>query len=434
MASAVAGAWTLPAIVSAHPVEPGVPLHGVWTAWTFEPLALMLLAATAATYAVGVARVWRVAGTGRGVRGSEVAAFAAGWLVMAVALIGPVDAVSDQLFSAHMLQHELLMLVAAPLIAVGAPAFGYLWALPRSARRRAGAWLAPRGAVRTMFKWLTLPAAAWLLHAAAICVWHVPKLFDLAVRNEAVHAAQHASFFGTALLFWWGLVRGRYGRLDYGAAVVYVFTTAVYTGALGALLTISPRPLYAAYATSTAPWGLTALEDQQIGGLVMWVPAGVIYTAVGLFLFAGWLRDSERRADLIFHRPAARATGRTLRRILPLLPLVVLTLPSCGGDVYRAAAAMTGGDPQQGSRALSRYGCVTCHTIPGIREARGQVGPPLTEIAARVYLAGHLPNTPDNMVRWIQHPREVEPHTAMPDAGVTDTDARHIAAYLYTLR
>jgi cytochrome c len=95
---------------------------------------------------------------------------------------------------------------------------------------------------------------------------------------------------------------------------------------------------------------------------------------------------------------------------------------------------MTGGDPALGRAAIARYGCDTCHTIPGVRTARGLVGPPLTSMASRVYLAGRLPNTPENMQTWIQRPHGVDPDTAMPETGVTQADARNIAAYLYTLR
>src|SRR5207237_211624 len=135
--------------------------------------------------------------------------------------------------------------------------------------------------------------------------------------------------------------------------------------------------------------------------------------------FAAWLRESERRA---------RFTA-----VVPLVSLAcVVSLQSwaCSGDAYRAAAAMTGGDPARGAQAITKYGCDTCHTIPGVRTARGLVGPPLTGVAARVYLAGHLPNTPDNMQRWIRYPREAEAQTAMPDVGVTESDGRDIAAYL----
>jgi cytochrome c2 len=107
---------------------------------------------------------------------------------------------------------------------------------------------------------------------------------------------------------------------------------------------------------------------------------------------------------------------------------------ACRSDAGREAAQLTGGDPRRGVDAISRYGCAACHTIPGIRRADGQVGPPLDRIAGRYYLAGRLQNTPGNMVRWIQHPQQVEKGTAMPEMGVTDADARDIAAYLYTLR
>lgn len=103
-------------------------------------------------------------------------------------------------------------------------------------------------------------------------------------------------------------------------------------------------------------------------------------------------------------------------------------------NVKREAAQLTGGDPDRGVQLIGRYGCAACHTIPGVRGANAAVGPPLTRVANRTYLAGQIQNTPANMMRWIQHPREVERGTAMPEMGVTDSDARDIAAYLYTLR
>jgi len=107
---------------------------------------------------------------------------------------------------------------------------------------------------------------------------------------------------------------------------------------------------------------------------------------------------------------------------------------ACRAEIYRAAAQATGGDPDRGAVAIHKYGCDSCHTIPGIRGALAHVGPPLTEIGVRKYVAGQLSNTPDNLQTWIRHPRRVEPHTAMPDTGVTEIDGRDIAAYLYTLR
>lgn len=111
-----------------------------------------------------------------------------------------------------------------------------------------------------------------------------------------------------------------------------------------------------------------------------------------------------------------------------------LLAAGCGGrDAQAAAAAVTGGDPERGRVALVRYGCAACHIIPGVPGARGLVGPPLTHMASRTYVR-HLPNTPENLIRWIRHPKEVHDHTPMPDTGVTERDGRDIAAYLYTLR
>lgn len=113
----------------------------------------------------------------------------------------------------------------------------------------------------------------------------------------------------------------------------------------------------------------------------------------------------------------------------------LLALASCQqAELERKAEAMTGGSARRGVEAINRYGCASCHTIPGVPGATALVGPNLQQVASRMYLAGVLPNTPDNMIRWIQHPRDVDPLTAMPNLNVTDDDARDIASYLYTLK
>jgi cytochrome c len=131
----------------------------------------------------------------------------------------------------------------------------------------------------------------------------------------------------------------------------------------------------------------------------------------------------------------ARAAARVIAP-LALAGLVALA-NACGGTSEadaREAAAITGGDPSRGPDLLRKYGCQSCHTIPGVVGANGLVGPPLAGIASRSYIAGVLPNAPDNMLRWIRDPKGVDAKTAMPNTGVTPSDARHIAAYLYTLK
>jgi putative membrane protein len=191
-----------------------------------------------------------------------------------------------------MVQHELLMIVAAPLIAISAPLIALLWALPPALRRR-GLNAVRRPPITVLWAALTAPASVFVLHAVALWIWHLPALYDYALEHEAVHIVQHFCFFGTASLFWWGIANGRYRRAGYGMAVVYVFLTALHGGVLGALLTFSPRVWYAPYLTSHRS-GLTPLEDQQLAGLLMWVPTGIILAGGGLALFAAWLRESDR--------------------------------------------------------------------------------------------------------------------------------------------
>ncbi|MBS1818207.1 MAG: cytochrome c oxidase assembly protein [Acidobacteria bacterium] len=404
-----------------HPAERAAHGHAAAHAWTIEPGVVLPLVVMLSLYLVGVWRLWRGGRSGTGVRVWQVAAFVSGCIAVMLALVSPIAAMSAELSSAHMVQHELLIVVAAPLLVVGTPLVPLMMALSQPMRVRLVRLLhAPP--VRRTWHVLTVPVTVWLLHALALWTWHVPVLYEAALANDVIHAAEHACFFVTALLFWWGIAGGRYGRARYGAAVVYVFATALHSGLLGAALTLSPTVWYDAYASTTTAWGLTALEDQQAAGLIMWVPAGLVFTGVGLAFFAAWLRASERRSRFV------RAGA------VPVLLLLVGLSWGCGPDVRAEASAMTGGDPDRGRQAIDRYGCGTCHVIAGVATARGLVGPPLTGVASRVYLAGHLPNEPDTMVDWIQHPHAHDPKTVMPETGITAQDARDVAAYLYTLR
>jgi putative membrane protein len=180
-----------------------------------------------------------------------------------------------------MLQHELLMMVAAPLLVLGRPLAAWTWALrPDWRRRMAGVirwrWLA--------FAWsaLTRPVCAWALHAVALWAWHIPPFFEAALHNEGLHILQHASFFVTALLFWWAVLGSDARSKTSAFAMVYLFTTMMHTSALGALLSLAPTPWYAPYVPLTAALGLDPVDDQQLGGLIMWVPAALAYVVAAL--------------------------------------------------------------------------------------------------------------------------------------------------------
>lgn len=272
----------LPGVASAH--APGAEAAPHAWPWNTEPWLLALMAASALFYARGAWRLWAQAGWGRGIAPRAVASFACGWLALLVALVSPLDALGGLLFSVHMVQHELLMVVAAPLLVLGRPLAAWTWAFDASGRRRIARAVSARWLAATWSS-LTEPAMAWSLHALALWLWHVPVLFDAAIRHEGWHVLQHGSFLASALLFWW-TVLGTDPRATRGAGwtVLSLFTTMVHTALLGALLSLSPTPWYAAYASSTAALGLAALEDQQLGGLIMWVPTGLAYLIAALAL------------------------------------------------------------------------------------------------------------------------------------------------------
>jgi len=405
-----------------------------WSVWTWDAWTVALLGLSALLYARGLAALWRESGVGHGVRRWEAASFAAGWIVLALALVSPLHSVGELLFSVHMTQHEVLMLVAAPLLALSRPLLAFLWGMPLAWRRTVGR-AARRAPVQRSWRGVTNPLVAWCVHAVALWIWHVPALFQATLHSDLAHALQHASFLLSALLFWWALIHRGPGWMGYGAAVLYVFTTSLHGGLLGALLTLAPHPWYPAYARTAPEFGLTALEDQQLGGLIMWIPAATVYLVAALALLAGWLREAElahgrrREPSSPERRGRAGAAG-----IVATLALLLLACGSTGCDGGTARTAHAAGDPERGRAALRTYGCASCHTIPGVRGADGLVGPPLGGVTRRMYLAGAINNTEENLLRWIQDPRSIEPHTIMPDTGVTDADARDIVAYLRTAR
>ncbi len=266
----------------------------VWTMWEFDPLIVAILLTSAAVYTLGLRNLWRSAGVGHGITKVEAAYYALGWLSLAVALVSPVHVLGELLFSMHMTQHEILMLVSAPLIVLGRPFVAAAWAVPQRSRKTAGAAIRSR-AVNGTWSFVSNAAVAWIIHAIALWVWHVPAMFQATLRSDLVHTLQHASFFGTALLFWWAILFGKRGLQSYGAGILYLFTTMVQSGLLGIFLTLTSRVWYPAYSTTTELFDLSPIEDQQIGGLIMWIPAGLVYMFAALVMFSGWLRESEKR-------------------------------------------------------------------------------------------------------------------------------------------
>lgn len=266
--------------------------------WSFEPGVILGLSVITIGYCLGVQRLWRSAGTGRGISWPALSYFVSGTLVLILALVSPLDAIADSLQSAHMVQHMLLIVIAPPLLLLGEPLLAFAWMLPRGRR----VFLARRWmrlpALRRGAGLLSAPGVALALHATTVAFWHLPVPYDAAVRNESVHALEHLSFLGTALLFWWVvLAPPALRKLPRALDAPYVIAMSLVGGALGAVLTLATAPLYSAYLTSASLWGLTPLEDQQLAGLIMWIPGGFAYLLAAAAFFFKWLNDREARAD-----------------------------------------------------------------------------------------------------------------------------------------
>lgn len=281
--------WVAPliALAAAGPAAAHVGPPAAVPGWTFDPFVVLPLLVSGGLYLTGTALLWARVGAGRGIRPGQVLAYAAGMLGLAMALTSPLHWLGEQLFTAHMIEHEIVMAVAAPLLALARPLGAFAWALPVGARRRL-AQLARVGPLQSAWSLLTRPSVATVLHGAAIWIWHLPALLDSTVENVALHRLQHLSFLLSALLFWWALVR----RADPGAAVFHLFATMIHTGVLGALITLTPRVLYPVQTAGAALCGLSPLEDQQLAGLIMWVPAGTVYAGAALAFVAAWIRRS----------------------------------------------------------------------------------------------------------------------------------------------
>ena len=218
---------------------------------------------------------------------------------MAVAMVSPLDALSGALASAHMVQHVLLLLVAAPLLALSAPSSTLLRGSPLVVRRASGRWRRRFRLTQSNLRILRHPGAVWLLHVGTLWFWHAAVPYDAALDSEWIHIVEHASFLVTALLFWRVIMGARGAAVSHGFGFLLVFATAMQSVFLSLLLTFAEAPWYSGYATTTTPWGLDRLADQQLAGVIMWIPGGVVYLAAGLSLLIGWVRATEREEVMV---------------------------------------------------------------------------------------------------------------------------------------
>jgi putative membrane protein len=253
----------------------------VLTQWSWDPSIIIGIGLISLGYAYAVGPLRRRRGeppVGRG----RIALFVTAQAVLALALMSPLDGLGDEyLFSAHMVQHLLLASLWPPLVLMSLPG-----------------WL-----VAPVFRWgptaglagfLTLPAMAIILFNVNIYLWHIPALYDLTLTNEAVHILEHLTFMAFGLINWWPILSPlKEQRLSYPLQVLYLFGDGMFMMVLGIVFTFSPIVFYSPYLSAPRLWGISALTDQQLGGLIMWYPGNIPYAVSLIAAFYKWFEGSE---------------------------------------------------------------------------------------------------------------------------------------------
>ncbi|MDI5928472.1 cytochrome c oxidase assembly protein [Rhizobium leguminosarum] len=278
-------ALTMAAPALAH----GDDVHTSGLSWTFDPWIVLPIAVISLLYVSGRIKISRRARRPGQMRWQDLF-LCGGLLTLAGALISPLHWLGEHLFTFHMIEHEIVMAFSAPLVVLARPVGLLLWGMPKRARRGVGtAMRAPF--IRLSWDWCTGATSATVIHGVAIWGWHLPLLFDAAVSNTVIHRLQHLSFFATAVLFWWAVL----WKSDRGTAAWHLFVTMLHTSILGALMALAPHVLYIVQTQTAFAWGLTPLEDQQLAGMIMWVPAGTVYAMAAVTTLALWIRGSSER-------------------------------------------------------------------------------------------------------------------------------------------
>ncbi|CAN5477804.1 hypothetical protein BH23CHL4_BH23CHL4_29900 [soil metagenome] len=283
--------------VSAHTRERPVP-ETLWQSWNLDVPVLAALVLATWIYLRGTGRLWERGGQGVGIARWQVVAFLGGVAVILMALISPLDALGAALFSAHMAQHMLLVLLAPLLLAASQPLLAALWALPPAQRRDLSRWWLGTGLLRRGWHALNHPLVVFSLFAFGLWMWHLPRLYDRALQSDLLHRLEHATFFGCAFLMWWCVLEtGKRRGMSHPVAILLLFVSMIQSGALGVILTFGPRPLYEAHAPWVGAWGLTRLEDQQLAGVIMWIPMGTWLALTAFVLFGLWIRSASKSVE-----------------------------------------------------------------------------------------------------------------------------------------
>jgi putative membrane protein len=257
--------------------------------WNLDPTILLGTALLCGAYLYTIGPLRKRYGWGPEVKRGQVVAFLVGTAIMFLALISPLDELGDEyLFSAHMVQHLLITLVAPPLWLLGTP--GWLVHL-----------LLRQPVIGRALRTLTRPPIAFFLFNSVFAAWHIPFLYDLTLSNEYIHVLEHLMFMATAVLNWWPIVNPlpeEMPRLSYGSQILYMFCNCQVMVALGVLLFLA-GPLYAPYLLAPRIFGISVADDQTLGAMIMWIPGTIVYLIMMSVAFYSWFEQHEGEEDAL---------------------------------------------------------------------------------------------------------------------------------------
>ena len=262
-----------------------------WTDWHGHPSVIAGLVVFVAGYLLSIGPL-RLRFTGSvEVEAGRVASFLAGVVVLSIALLSPLHELGDSyLFSAHMVQHLMLTLAVPPLLLMGTPP----WLLRPLVRT-------PRGLAAGRF--ITRPLIAFALFNMVFVLWHFPAMYDLSLRGREIHILEHLIFLVAAVIMWWPILGAmrELPRASYPVQMLYLFLLPTVSAVMGAIITFSDSVLYEWYAEAPRLWSISALEDQQLGGVIMWVPGGLVYLFALMVVFLTWAsrEESSSQRDII---------------------------------------------------------------------------------------------------------------------------------------
>lgn len=264
--------------------------------WRLEVIAGLLLMGT--LYLRGWQSLRRREAHAHLSKGWRLAAYLGGLALVALALMSPIDVLGGQLFYMHMIQHLLLVMVAPPLLLIANPFPVIVWGLPQPARQKVAGLFAKPSAFRRVLRTVTPPGVAWMLFIALFLGWHDARAYNAALRFDWVHDLEHATFFGSAMLFWWHVTGAGpkiHGRFSVGMRAAYLLITVPVNMLTGVTIAFSSEPIYTFYTTVPRLWNIGVMEDQMLGGVLMWIPGSMMYIVAALILLANKFRAEDRK-------------------------------------------------------------------------------------------------------------------------------------------